>query len=324
MKCLVTGGAGFIGSHIIKNLLKLGYETVCLDNFDPSYSIKSKERNIAPFLDNENFELVKGDIRDRDLLKKTIIDTDYIFHEAALVSVVESMKDPVKTIEINTIGTLNILEAALIGKVNKVIIASSAAVYGDDPKLPKKESMKPFPKSPYAISKLDCEYAAGIYFKEHGLRTTCLRYFNVYGPGQDPTSPYAAAIPIFLRKALKNEDILIYGDGKQTRDFIFIEDIVAANVMAMSKGDGKVLNAANGIAISINAIAKDIIRITGSKSTISYAQERSGDIKHSLADISRIRKMGFKPGYTMNEGLEKTIEWFRGNCSITSGNQKYN
>jgi UDP-glucose 4-epimerase len=307
----VTGGAGFIGSHIIEDLLKRGYETVCLDNFDSTYNIKSKKRNIAPFLDNENFALVKGDIRDRELLKNTIIDIDYIFHEAALVSVVESMKDPVKTIEINTIGTLNVLEAALIGNVNKVIIASSAAVYGDAPQLPKKENMKPVPKSPYAISKLDCEYAAGIYFKEHGLKTTCLRYFNVYGPGQDPTSPYAAAIPIFLRKALKNENILIYGDGSQTRDFIFIDDIVAANELAMSKGDGKILNAANGIATSINEIAQDIIKITGSRSSISYAEERSGDIKHSLADISQISKLGFKPRYTMNEGLEKTIEWFR-------------
>jgi UDP-glucose 4-epimerase len=307
----VTGGAGFIGSHIIEDLLKRGYETVCLDNFDPTYDIKSKKRNIAPFLENENFQLIKGDIRDRELLKETIIDIDYIFHEAALVSVVESMKDPVKTIEINTIGTLNILEAALIGNVNKVIIASSAAVYGDAPQLPKKETMKPFPKSPYAISKLDCEYAARIYFEEHGLKTTCLRYFNVYGPGQDPTSPYAAAIPIFLRKALKNENIIIYGDGMQTRDFIFIDDIVAANELAMSKGDGEVLNAANGIVTSIKEIAQDIIKITGSRSTISYAEERSGDIKHSLADISQISKLGFKPGYTMNEGLEKTIEWFK-------------
>jgi UDP-glucose 4-epimerase len=307
----VTGGAGFIGSHIIEDLLKRGYETVCLDNFDPTYDIKSKKRNIAPFLENENFQLIKGDIRDRELLKETIIDIDYIFHEAALVSVVESMKDPVKTIEINTIGTLNILEAALIGNVNKVIIASSAAVYGDAPQLPKKETMKPFPKSPYAISKLDCEYAARIYFEEHGLKTTCLRYFNVYGPGQDPTSPYAAAIPIFLRKALKNENIIIYGDGMQTRDFIFIDDIVAANELAMSKGDGEVLNAANGIVTSIKEIAQDIIRITGSLSKVSYAKERSGDIKHSLADISQISKLGFKPGYTMNEGLEKTIEWFK-------------
>jgi UDP-glucose 4-epimerase len=143
------------------------------------------------------------------------------------------------------------------------------------------------------------------------LKTTCLHYFNVYGPGQDPTSPYAAAIPIFIGKALKNEKILINGDGTQTRDFIFVDDIVAANCLAMSKGDGKILNAANSIATSINEIAQDIIRITGSKSTLSYTKERSGDIKHSLADISEISKLGFKPQYTMNKGLEKTIEWFR-------------
>jgi UDP-glucose 4-epimerase len=311
MKCLVTGGAGFIGSHIIEHLLKRGYETVCLDNFDPTYDVNSKKRNIAPFLENENFKLVKGDVRDRELLNGTLIDIEYIFHEAALVSVVESMKNPVKTIEINTIGTLNILDAALFGNVKKVIIASSAAIYGDAPELPKKEGMIPFPKSMYAISKLDCEYAGRIYFEEHGLKTTSLRYFNVYGPGQDPTSPYAAAIPIFIRKALKNEKILIYGDGMQTRDFIFVDDIVHANELVMSKGDGKIFNVANGVATSINEIAEEIIRQTCSKSTVMNAEERSGDIKHSLADTSEIRKLGFKSRHTINEGMKKTIEWFR-------------
>lgn len=311
MKCLVTGGAGFIGSHIIKHLLKCGYETVCLDNFDPAYDVNSKKRNIAPFLDNENFKLVKGDVRDRELLKETLIDIDYIFHEAALVSVVESMKNPVKTIEINTIGTLNILDAALSGYVKKVIIASSAAIYGDVPELPKKEGMVPVPRSPYAISKLDCEYAARIYFEEHGLKTTSLRYFNVYGPGQDPTSSYAAAVPIFIQKALENENISIYGDGMQTRDFIFVDDIVHANELMISKGDGKIFNVANGVATSINEIAQEIVRLTGSRSTVTYAEERSGDIKHSFADISEIRKLGFKPRYSINEGMKKTIEWFR-------------
>ncbi len=311
MKCLVTGGAGFIGSHIIEHLLKRGYETVCLDNFDPTYDVNSKKRNIAPFLENKNFKLVKGDVRNKELLKSTFIDIDYIFHEAALVSVVESIKNPVKTIEINTIGTFNILDAALSGNIKKVIIASSAAIYGNAPELPKKESMVPVPRSPYAISKLDCEYAASIYFEDHGLKTTSLRYFNVYGPGQDPTSPYAAAIPIFIRKALKNEKVLIYGDGMQTRDFIFVEDIVHANELVMSKGDGKIFNIANGVSTSINEIAEEIISQTDSGSTVMYTEERSGDIKHSLADISEIRKLGFEPRYAIDEGLIKTIEWFR-------------
>ncbi|HYN44813.1 MAG TPA: SDR family oxidoreductase [Candidatus Limnocylindrales bacterium] len=311
MKCLVTGGAGFIGSHIISRLLEKGYQAVCLDNFDPTYDITTKKGNIAPFLKNNNFELVEGDVRDRNLLKDIVRDIDYIFHEAALVSVVESMKDPVKTIEMNTIGSFNILDAALSGNVKKVILASSAAIYGDSPVLPKKESMVPVPKSPYAISKLDGEYAARIYYEEHGLKTTSLRYFNVYGPRQDPTSPYAAAIPIFIQKALKDENILIYGDGMQTRDFVHVNDVVRANELVMSKGDGKTFNVANGIATSINEIAQQIIKQTDSRSRIIHAKERSGDIKHSVADITEISNIGFKPKYTMKEGLKNTVEWFR-------------
>jgi len=311
MKCLVTGGAGFIGSHIVRQLLEKGYETVCLDNFDPTYDINAIKGNIAPFTDNKNFELIEGDIRDKELLKNILSDIDFIFHEAALVSVVESMKNPAKTIEINTIGTFNILEAALSGNVRKVILASSAAVYGDSPVLPKKENMVPVPKSPYAISKLDCEYAARIYYEEHGLRTTSLRYFNVYGPGQDPTSPYAAAIPIFIRKALRNENIQIYGDGLQTRDFVFVNDVARANEFVLSKGDGKTFNVANGISTSINEIAEQILEQTNSSSTIVHSIERIGDIKHSVADIAEISKIGFEPRYGINEGLKNTIEWFR-------------
>lgn len=308
---MVTGGAGFIGSHIIRHLLTRGYDTVCLDNFDPTYDINTKKGNVASFIGNENFELIEGDVRDRELLKDVMTGIDYIFHEAALVSVVESMKNPVKTIEINTIGTFNILEAALSGNVKKVILASSAAVYGDSPVLPKKENMIPVPKSPYAISKLDCEYAARIYFEEHGLKTTSLRYFNVYGPRQDPTSPYAAAIPIFLQKALKNQELRIYGDGMQTRDFVFVNDVVQANELVMTKGDGRTFNVACGIATSIKDIAEKIIKQTGSRSSIIHEKERSGDIKHSVADISEISKIGFKAKYDMNEGLKNTIEWYR-------------
>ena len=311
MKCLVTGGAGFIGSHIVRRLLERGYETVCLDNFDPTYDINTKKGNIAPFLENNNFELIQGDIRDREVLKDTITDIDYVFHEAALVSVIESMENPVKTIEINTIGTFNILDAALSGGVKKVILASSAAVYGNSPVLPKKENFTPVPRSPYAISKLDCEYAARIFYEENGLKTTSLRYFNVYGPGQDPASPYAAAIPIFIKMALKDENILIYGDGTQTRDFVFVDDIVQANELVASKGDGRTFNVANGTATSINEIAEQIIKQTGSKSSIVYTTERGGDIKHSIADITEIRKIGFKPEYNMKKGLKETVGWFR-------------
>ena len=247
MKYLVTGGAGFIGSHIIQDFLNKGSEVVCLDNFDPGYDINIKKANIAPFLQQEGFELVEGDIRDKELLERIIPDIDCIFHEAAQVSVVESMKDPVRTIDINTIGTFNVLNAALKCNARKVIIASSAAIYGDSPASPKKENMFPSPRSPYAISKLDCEYAAKIFYDEYGLKTTVLRYFNVFGPRQDPTSQYAAAIPIFISKALRNEDLLIYGDGSQTRDFVFVKDVVLANELVISRGDGRIFNVANEI-----------------------------------------------------------------------------
>ncbi len=310
MKCLVTGGAGFIGSYIIQHLLDSGHEVICLDNFDPTYSIEIKKANITPFFAHDNFEFVEGDILDRELLKKVITDIEYIFHEAALVSVLDSMNYPQKTIEINTIGTLNILESGRRSDVRKVILASSAAVYGDSPVIKKKEDLVPAPKSPYAISKLDCEYAARIYYEEYGLKTTSLRYFNVYGPRQDVTSPYAAVMPIFIQKALRNEDIIIYGDGLQTRDFVFVKDVVKANELVMSKGDGMTFNVANGNAVSIKEVADMVIKLTCSRSNIVYRGQRKGDIKHSLADISKINKIGFKPGFDLEKGLKETIEWF--------------
>ncbi len=311
MKYLVTGGAGFIGSHIIQDFLNKGSEILCLDNFDPGYDINMKKANIAPFLKHEGFELVEGDVRDKELLERIVPDIDCIFHEAAQVSVVESMKDPVRTININTIGTFNVLKAALKCNVRKVVIASSAAIYGDSPDLPKSENMLPSPRSPYAISKLDCEYAAKIFYDEYGLKTTVLRYFNVFGPRQDPTSQYAAAIPIFISKALRNEDLLIYGDGSQTRDFVFVKDVVLANELAISRGDGRIFNVANGRAISILELAERIIGLTSSDSKIKYADPRAGDIKHSLADIGEIRNIGFRPAFDLENGLMETIKWSR-------------
>lgn len=310
MKCLVTGGAGFIGSHIVHHLLGSGHEVVCLDNFDPTYAIETKRANIAPFFANDNFEFVEGDILDRRLVKKITEDIEYIFHEAALVSVAQSMNDPQKTIEINTIGTFNILDAGRRNNVRKVVLASSAAVYGDAQVSRNNEDMNLAPKSPYAISKIDCEYAAKIYYEEYGLKTTSLRYFNVYGPRQDVTSPYASVMPIFIKKALKNEDLVIYGDGLQTRDFIFVKDVVHANELVKSKGDGMSFNVASGIAISIIELADKIIRLTDSRSNITYREPRKGDIKHSLADIGIIEKIGFKPAFDIENGLKETIEWF--------------
>ena len=309
MKFLVTGGAGFIGSWLCERLLEMG-EVVCLDNFDATYDPVTKKANIEPFLEHDNFELVVGDIQDKGLLVELVMDIDYIFHEAALVSVAESMKNPVKTIEINTIGTLNILDAALSGSVKKVVLASSAAVYGDSLELPKREDMVPAPKSSYAISKLDCEYAAKMYNEEYGLKTTSLRYFNVYGPRQDPTSPYAAAVPIFIRKALRNEDIIIHGDGTQTRDFVFVKDVVSANELVISKGDGGVFNVAGGKSVSINELAELIVELTGSNSNIVYGESRGGDIKHSVADIAEIEGIGFEGRVGSLGGIGETVKWF--------------
>ncbi|MCZ7362544.1 MAG: NAD-dependent epimerase/dehydratase family protein, partial [Candidatus Methanoperedens sp.] len=184
-------------------------------------------------------------------------------------------------------------------------------IYGDSPASPKKENMFPSPRSPYAISKLDCEYAAKIFYDEYGLKTTVLRYFNVFGPRQDPTSQYAAAIPIFISKALRNEDLLIYGDGSQTRDFVFVKDVVLANELVMSRGDGRIFNVANGSAISILELAERIIELTNSGSKIKYTDPRAGDIKHSLADISEISNIGFRPKFDLEKGLIETIKWSR-------------
>jgi UDP-glucose 4-epimerase len=197
--------------------------------------------------------------------------------------------------------------------LKKIIIASSAAVYGDSHLLPKKENLTPAPKSPYAISKLDCEYAAKIFYEEYGLKTTSLRYFNVYGPRQDPTSPYAAVIPIFISKALRNESLPIYGDGAQSRDFIFINDIVNANESVMSKGNGQIFNVASGKATSVNELAGLIIEQTNSNSNIIHKESRAGDIKHSIADIKEIKKIGFEQRFDLEKGLKGTIEWFKRN-----------
>jgi len=296
---MVTGGAGFIGSHIVEYFKN--EDVIVFDNLRTGF-----EKNINEF----NVKFVKADITDYYILKKWMKGVDYVFHLAALISVQESMCKPIETERINTQGTLNVLEAAKENKVKKVIYSSSAAVYGDNPVLPKREDMLPEPKSPYAVSKLSGEYYCKIYSEQFNLPTAVLRYFNVFGPRQDPNSQYAAAIPIFLKRALKNEDIIIFGDGKQTRDFIYVKEVVKANVFAMEKGEG-VYNIALGGRITINELAKKIIKLTNSKSRIVYTDERPGDIKHSQADISRIKSIGFRPEFDFEEALKATIDYFK-------------
>ena len=302
MRVLVTGGAGFIGSHIVEHFQGKA-EVRVLDNLRSGFL-----RNIEPF----KVEFIEGSVLDTEILKRAMEGVDYVFHLAAMISVPESMGKPVECVQINTIGTLNVLEAAAQAGVKKMTLSTSAAIYGDNPIVPKREEMFPEPKSPYAETKLSGEYYCGIYTKEGRLNTACLRYFNVFGPRQDPKSQYAAAIPIFISKALRNEPITIFGDGEQTRDFIYVKDIAAANAFfAMESPETGVFNVAYGGRITINDLAKKIIAILGSKSEIVYKPVRAGDVKHSSAAIDKLRKAGFKPTSDFDKGLEATVAFFK-------------
>ncbi|MBQ9367752.1 MAG: SDR family oxidoreductase [Victivallales bacterium] len=302
MRVLVTGGAGFIGSHIVEHFQGKA-EVRVLDNLRSGFL-----RNIEPF----KVEFIEGSVLDTEILKRAMEGVDYVFHLAAMISVPESMGKPVECVQINTIGTLNVLEAAAQAGVKKMTLSTSAAIYGDNPIVPKREDMFPEPKSPYAETKLSGEYYCGIYTKEGRLNTACLRYFNVFGPRQDPKSQYAAAIPIFISKALRNEPITIFGDGEQTRDFIYVKDIAAANAFfATESPETGVFNVAYGGRITINDLAKKIIAILGSKSEIVYKPVRAGDVKHSTAAIDKLRKAGFKPTSDFDKGLEATVAFFK-------------
>jgi UDP-glucose 4-epimerase len=304
LKVVITGGAGFIGSHLAQYWSEKNAEVFVIDNFRTGF-----KKNI----DGLNVNLIEGSIEDKDLVFDVLEKADYVFNLAALVSVPESIEKPEECIKINVNGLLNLLEASKKHKVKKLIHTSSAAVYGDDPELPKTTKLKPNPKSPYGITKLDGEYYCNLYKEEFGVNTTSLRYFNVYGERQDPKSQYAAAVPIFISKALKNEDITIFGDGSQTRDFVYVKDIVKANVMAAENLNIKgVFNIANGSYITIKELAENIVKVTDSNSSIIHKPERAGDIKHSYASIEETTKeMGFQPDFNLEEGLTRTINYFK-------------
>jgi len=298
MKVLVTGGAGFIGSHIAEYFAEAGHTVRILDNLATGFL-----RNIPQY---KNIEFIQGDICDSLSVEKAISDVDYVFHEAALVSVPLSCEKPTEAFRINTLGILNVLQACVKAEVNKFVTASSAAIYGNNPILPKREDMYPEPTSPYAISKLDGEYLARMFYENYGLRTTCLRYFNVYGPRQDPKSPYAAVIPIFFEKAKSGKDLLIYGDGLQSRDFVYIKDVVKANAAALEHGDGQVFNVAMGKSVTVLELAEQIIKLTGSSSKIVHAASRAGDVRDSKADVSKISSW-WKGEIELQDGLKSLI-----------------
>jgi len=305
MKVVVTGGCGFIGSNIAEELIKKHY-VVVIDDLSTG-----RIENIQSLQDKENFEFVRGNITDLGLLKQIFEDVDCIFHQAAIPSVQRSVENPLDTNEANIKGTLNVLIAARDCGVKKVVYASSSSVYGDTPELPKKENMKPNPQSPYAVSKLTGEYYCKVFSDIYGIKTICLRYFNVYGPNQDPASEYAAVIPRFINRVLNNQPPIIFGDGNQTRDFTFVKDVVKANILAMEKNVEGVFNIAYGQQISINELANKIMEIVGVKLNPVYDKPRPGDIRNSLADISLAKqKLGYMPEYSLEKGLEVTIRWF--------------
>lgn len=302
MKVLVTGGAGFIGSHIVEHFQGRA-EVRVLDNLRSGF-----KHNLAGF----EHEFLEASILDREAVRRAVQGVDYIFHLAAMISVPESMAKPIECNELNTNGTLVVLEEAAKAGVKKLVLSSSAAIYGDNPVVPKVETMFPEPKSPYAITKLDGEYYCRMFAAEGKLQTACLRYFNVFGPRQDPKSQYAAAVPIFIHRALKHEPITIYGDGEQTRDFIYVKDIAAANVYAATQpAVAGVYNVAYGAKITIKELCQTICRLTGSRSEIKHGPERAGDVKHSMAAVDRLRATGFQPQGSLAEGLKTTVEFFR-------------
>lgn len=301
-KVVITGGAGFIGSHLAEALAGGGYHVTALDDLSTSNS-----ENIAELSSQDNVDFVEGSVTDLPLLQRLFQGVDYAFHLAAISSVSRSIDAPAATHEVNITGTLNVLLAARNNRVKKVIHASSCSVYGDTPALPKREDMLPNPQSPYSVTKLAAEHYGQVFSQVYGLPTICLRYFNIYGPRQDPYSEYAAVIPNFIKKVSQGEAPIIFGDGDQTRDFTFVKDVVAASILSAESSASGIFNIGNGESTTINELAHLIIKLVGSTVTPIYQSPRPGDIRHSLADISRARKFGYNPKYNLEEGLKETI-----------------
>ena len=302
-KYLVSGGAGFIGSHIAEELVERGHKVRIVDNF-----LTGKRENIASFLDK--IELIEGDIRDFSLCKRASDGVDFVLHQAALPSVPRSIEDPLMTNEINVKGTLNLLLASRDAGVKKFVFASSSSVYGDDPRLPKKEGEEGAPLSPYAISKLVGEMYCQVFSQIYSLSTVCLRYFNIFGPRQDPYSQYSAVIPNFINKMVKGESPTIFGDGEQSRDFTYVANVVEANKLAVEAKDvsGEILNIACGERTTVNSLVIEINQILKKDIKAIYDKLRPGDVMHSYADISEAENvLKYKPLVSFTEGLKRTI-----------------
>jgi len=309
---LVTGGAGFIGSNLVEVLLEKGYSVRVLDDLS-----QGKQANVDMFLDNSNYTFIKGDIRDLETCLKAAEGVDYVLNQAAWGSVPRSIEMPLLYEEINIRGTLNMLEASRQNKVKKFVYASSSSVYGDEPTLPKKEGREGNLLSPYALTKATNEEYAKLYTKLYGLDTYGLRYFNVFGRRQDPDGAYAAVLPKFIKQLLNDEQPTINGDGKQSRDFTYIENVIEANLKACyapSEVAGNSFNVAYGGREFLIDVYYSLTKALGKDIEPIFGPDRAGDIKHSNADISKAKNMlGYTPDYSFEKGIEEAIEWYKGN-----------
>ncbi len=304
MKVLVTGGAGFIGSHLAERLVSLGHAVRVLDNF-----ATGRRSNLSGFRDG--IELIEGDIQSYERAHKAVRGCEIVFHQAALPSVPRSIQDPLTSNATNVIGTLNVLLAARDEGVRRVVYASSSSAYGRNPVLPKHEELAAEPISPYATAKLAAEGYCRSFNAVYGLQTVALRYFNVFGPRQDPLSEYAAVIPRFITSLAAGESPVIFGDGEQSRDFTYVDNVIDANIQAMDAPDvgGRTINIACGERVSLNQLVAELQRLLNTQVEVAYAAPRSGDVKHSLADISLARRLlGYESRVSLTEGLRNTIK----------------
>ena len=309
MKYLVTGGAGFIGSNIVSELLSQGEQVVVLDNF-----ATGKRENTLPLMKNKNLTMIEGDLRSFHIVRTAVKGVDYILHQGALPSVPRSINDPITSNDVNILGMLNILEAAKEFGVKRVVCASSSSIYGNSESLPKVESMPVNPLSPYALTKYAQERYCQIFSQIYGMETVALRYFNVFGPNQDPTSQYSAVIPKFIKLIMQDKEPMIYGDGSQSRDFTFVENNVWGNIQACTapKASGEVINIACGKRYTLIDLVDMINEILGKNIEPKFAPDRAGDVKHSLAGIEKAKELlGYEVRVDFKEGLRRTIEFFK-------------
>lgn len=308
---VVTGGGGFIGSHIVEELVRRRETVKVIDNFSTG-----KRANLEPF--KNDAEIIEADIAEAKNLADVFNGVDYVIHQAAIPSVPKSIIDPVRSHNANVNGSLNVLMAARDAKVKRVVYASSSSVYGDSPTLPKEESMIPKPLSPYGAQKLFAEMYCQVFTRAYGLETVSLRYFNVFGPRQDPTSQYSGVLALFIPAVLQDRRPTIYGDGLQSRDFTFVKNVVQANLLACTAPGvgGEVFNVACGDRITVNSMLQQINKILGKDIAPLYTENRAGDIKHSQADITRAKeKLGYEPKISFEEGLRHTIDWYAQNLT---------